>query len=88
MSKLDFYRWRDNDYYLADLVVFVDGAHQVLGTYKLARKAYGEPRWSIYFTPADGEETRIGTARTLDKAKAGAKADAGRRSHAAAEAAR
>lgn len=80
MSKLDFYRWRNNDYYLADLVVFVDGEQQVLGTYKLA-KASGELRWTINFTPADGDEVQIGMARTLDKAKAGAKADAGRRTH-------
>lgn len=81
MSKLSFYRWRDNDYYLADLVVFVDGEQQVLGTYKLVKKTCGELRWSIYFTPTDGEEVQIGQARTLAKAKAGAVADAGRRTY-------
>lgn len=79
--SLSFYRWRDNDYYLADLVVFIDGEQHVLGTYKLARTA-GELRWRMYFTPTGGEQTLIGQARSLAEAKKGANANAARRVYA------
>lgn len=81
--NLSFYRWRDNDYYLADLVTTVDGEQHVLGTYKLIKTPELALKWHIAFTEYgdDAQEQIIGGGWTLAEVKKGASADAARRAY-------
>ena len=80
--KLDFYRFRDEKHYTADLVVFIDGEQRVIGTYRVRKTPDLTLKWHISFAEGDDPETVIGGAWTLAEAKKGASANAARRVHA------